>query len=220
MTIIRKAVGWTIAAVSALWALHGLVSILSKLHFVMDAWNWGVALVPIAHRPIVVEFRHQVADWIAGYRELIHGLVQMLRLPRLPQLGYDMLGVVMFSVGRGVRILVDAASNATEGRLQRTEQLIPNYRSMTPAEQSVAWYKLSDTQIDEINANLYSGFQILDFCERAMKATTIALFPKSLQSEPVELTVGVIVHGVVYGGLVGIPIAALFGLDYLYRHFA
>jgi hypothetical protein len=101
VTSVRKYIGWVISVALFVWAIFGLVSILSKLHFAMDAWSWCVARVPISQRPILVEFRHHVSDWVASYRELVHEIAQILHLPRLPQLIYDAVGVVAFSIGRG-----------------------------------------------------------------------------------------------------------------------
>jgi hypothetical protein len=38
-----KLAGWAIGIVSICWAAVGFVNVLSKLHFVMDAWSWCVS---------------------------------------------------------------------------------------------------------------------------------------------------------------------------------
>jgi hypothetical protein len=83
------------------WATASAFSIFSELKFLVDGWTWSVDQVPITVKVIALAVGKWVSGIVGGYREFIHGLVQMLHLPRLPQPVYDAAGVAAFSIGRG-----------------------------------------------------------------------------------------------------------------------
>jgi hypothetical protein len=232
VTNVRTIAAWIFGLASAVWALHGFVSILSKLQFVIDAWDWCVAQVPLSHRPILVEFGHRVSDWIAGYREFVHVLVQKLHLPPLPPLIYDVLGVVVFSGGRGVSLSKREYQRYLMG-VDANDQMALMYhrleeRGLSEEERNRRKMQLeewADATWRELKA--HSPFFRLDVPTPSIlmylnHRTMWFLRYIGVPFHPLRVYAifKAIQNSLVYGGLVTIIIAALFGIDYLYRHFA
>lgn len=202
----RNYFSWVIGIGLFVWATFGLVSILSKLHFAMDAWSWCVARVPISQRPILVEFRHHVSDWVASYRELVHEIAQTLHLPRLPQLIYDAVGVVAFSIGRG--------------------QWIGRRADMRAADFVLESGELDHLETDdEMLAGLYRRFPLEGLKDKItflLRQQIVNHLSRVWMKRPQvwrNLTAQMALI-LVYGGIVALVLAALFGIDFLYRHFA
>jgi hypothetical protein len=194
-------VGWVIGIVLFVWATVSAFSIFSELKFLVDGWTWSVGQVPISIEAIALVVGKYVSGVVGGYREFVHGLVKMLHLPQLPSVAYDIVGVITFAVARGFRIGQKASA-----RYSKT------YRNSLPPNIE----------------SLEGGTQEL-IRERVYKET-MPQFPLVKLSEIVDMRVFIslplAVLGmhwvlsliVVYGGAVGFILAALFGIDYLYRH--
>jgi hypothetical protein len=97
-----KFIGWVVGIALFCWATVSAFSTFSELKFLVDGWTWSVDQVPISIKAVALAVGKYVSGIVGGYREFVHGLVQMLHLPRLPQVVYDMAGVVAFSAGRGL----------------------------------------------------------------------------------------------------------------------
>jgi hypothetical protein len=159
----------------------------------VDGWTWSVDQVPITVKVIALAVGKWVSGVVGGYREFVHGLVQMLHLPHLPQYLYDALGVVTFSIGRGHwigRQIWERIKNrpVTTFPPRGLDRLFIKTTMATRARPFAVMAPLF--------APLPSVFWVF---------TWIIIF---------------IFEALVYGSLVAIVIATLFGIDYVYRHFA
>jgi hypothetical protein len=99
-----KVIGWVIGIVLFCRATVSALSIFSQLTFLVDGWTWSVDQVTISIKAIALAIGKYVSGIVGGYRGFVHGLVQMLHLPKLPQFVCDGVGVVAFSISRGIRI--------------------------------------------------------------------------------------------------------------------
>jgi hypothetical protein len=223
-----KLIGWVVGIVLFCWATVSAFSIFSELKFLIDGWTWSVDQVPISIKAIALATGKYVSGVVGGYRELVHGLVQMLHLPKLPQLLYDAGGIAAFSIGRGVRI---------ERRIRTTIRAAFELPFVPPR---VIKKDMSDRELRELDAQLERTKQILEQAgenavkvadamdrrfplERLRRRLAILFYkptPRDPTSEALLRIVLFVCGAIVYGGLVAGVIAALFGIDYLYRHFA
>src|SRR5262249_17490020 len=155
-----------------------------------------------------VEFGRLVSDWIAGYREFVHGLVQMLQLPSLPQFAYDAFGVIGFSIGRGYWL----GSRASERGLNLGIDLFVERMqrpSKAPTSPAVRVEKMRAAQ-RESSEEVDARYPLAAISERLLYRIQCA---GDWQAEDFELRAAQVVLVVlVYGGLVAIVIAALFGI--------
>src|SRR5258708_25643555 len=96
-----KFIGWVVAIVLFCWATVSAFSIFSELKFLVDGWTWSVDQVPISFKAIALAIGKYVSGIVGGYREFVQGLLQMLNVPRLPQVAYDVAGTVACSIAGG-----------------------------------------------------------------------------------------------------------------------
>jgi hypothetical protein len=206
-----KFIGWVIGIVLFCWATVSAFSIFSELKFLVDGWTWSVDQVPISIRAVALAVGKNVSGIVGGYREFVHGLVEMLRLPRLPQEAYDVLVLEVFSIKRGEWLQRRDALKEHERlalRRQKIETAISknDYSEITKeeAEMYSARGQMRDDPspllLLQLSRWLYSKTSHLDTNLDRYRARLIVSF--------------------VYCGTVAIILAALFGIDFLYRHFA
>jgi hypothetical protein len=101
---LMRIVGFVVGVVLFCWATVSAFSIFEHLKFLVDGWTWSVDQVPITIKSVALMIGKYVSDIVGHYREFVHGLVQMMHLPRLPQFAYDVLGIISFSCGRGISV--------------------------------------------------------------------------------------------------------------------
>lgn len=206
-----KFIGRVVAIVLFCWATVSAFSIFSELKFLIDGWTWSVGQVPISIKAIALAIGKHVSGIVGGYREFVHGLVQVLHLPYLPQEVYD-TGVVA------------ASSMACGNWLFRRAK-----RKFIEAEVRLEARRLSEQDTDSVyEAYVEEGERLRKrfplFALSAIIAVPLYLLFSSDESLSelrrvenfVFFCAGIILHGCV----VAIVINMLFNIDYLYRHFA
>jgi hypothetical protein len=203
-----KFIGWIFAAVLFCWATVSAFSIFSEVKFLVDGWTWSVDQVPTSINVIALAVGKHVSGVVGGYREFVHGLAQMLHLPRLPQVVYDVAGTVAFSIAGGRWIAKRAHSSVYKIDFTRPWNIDENIRLVNERLQHYPIKRFTDAFAIWIEWHLPRKAEDPDE-------------PPDLRNYRCSLFVA---NAIVYGGLVAIVIAiiitALFGIDYLYRHFA
>jgi hypothetical protein len=260
-----RIVGFIVGIVLFCWATVSAFSIFSELKFLGDGWMWSVDQVPITIKSVALMVGKHVSGVVGGYREFVHGLVQMLHLPHLPQFIYDVLGIAAFSVGRGRSWFLGKIRQQEKFRPQALDALWkdPSLKAKLQARAAI-WGReeLVDRYLEDPNEKekfLSSGWE---YKEQAVEMTeeerdlsrvksllylTVLSEVLKLQNDRFPLRRAYLaldsaaVHfpgiralpfswrllltelfsvSVVYVSVVAILIAALFGIDFLYRHFA
>jgi len=218
-----RLIGTIVGIVLFCWAAVSAFSIFSELKFLVDGWTWSVDQVPISIKSIALAVGKYVSGIVGGYREFVHGLVHLLHVPTLPQFVYDVLGVVAFSVGRGLRVLRKARAGIAEHFRRFThvaEPTIPNFNSMSDMQQIRA---LVEWARDKPQYYRRSDFPLNAFCDSVTTHATRYFYPEHRPTAFESFLVNAIYFVTpitIYGSAVGIPLAILFGIDFLYRHFA
>jgi hypothetical protein len=203
-----KFTGWAVGIVLFCWATVSALSIFSELKFLVDGWTWSVDQVPISINVIALVVGRYVSGVVGGYREFVHGLAQMLHLPRLPQVVYDVAGTVAFSIAGGRWIAKRAHASVYAFDFTREWNIDEVGRLIKERLQHYPIKRFTDAFAIWIEWHLPRK---AEYPEE----------PPDLRNYRYSLFVA---NAIVYGGLVAaiiaIVIAALFGIDYLYRHFA
>jgi hypothetical protein len=197
-----KFIGAAVGVVLFCWATVSAFSIFSELKFMVDGWTWSVDQVPMI-KAVALAVGRYVSGVVGGYREFIHGLVAMLHLPRLPQPVYDVAAVVVFSIRRGRAYGKQISLHDIWGEHYKEWRKNPN----------------SDKYL-QVNKQLSSHFPIKILSRKLcyyLLEHPLARWRNSVWLYAVTRFVG---DAIVYGGLVAAVISMLFGIDYLYRHFA
>jgi hypothetical protein len=191
------------------WATVSAFSIFSELKFLVDGWTWSVDQVQISIKSVALVVGKYVSGIVGGYREFVHGLVQMLHLPKLPQVVYDAGGMACFSVGRGYWLgersrkkvrayeyrMIDLIGSKEEERQAREARRFVRAHPL--------WFIITDVQ--SYIGNRFAPFLL----GRSDKITKIK-----------NITIRTTAMCLVYGTAVAVVLTALFGIDFLYRHFA
>jgi hypothetical protein len=229
MTSIRKYASWVIGIALFVWAIFGTFSTLSRLGFVVDSLDWSANHAPLTVKTVALTIGKLISQLVTGYRALVHGLVQMLHLPKLPQLIYDWAGIAAFSMARGRWI-----TNLAEKRYMKAydETRAADRRR---AEEIINSMSEADSKADRMRKMRELDFPFSSVMKYSLyrRASGIALrwqlgvLQKIAGSSllisllgPLTRVVAQAITASFYSGLVALVIAALFGIDYLYRHFA
>jgi hypothetical protein len=191
--LMLKFIGWIVGIALFCWATVSAFSIFSELKFLVDGWTWSVDQVPISIKTVALAIGKYVSSVVGGYREFVHGLVQMLHLPRLPQFVYDVAGVIAFSVGRGRWIERKARAAA--------------YKEF--GFDMAATYERYPLQLRVVALRSWLYNRFIPGGEQAFLG-----YPR--RSRFLILAA----QCIIYGGLVATVLAALFAIDFLYRHFS
>ncbi len=199
-----KFIGWVVGIVLFCWATVSAFSIFSELKFLVDGWTWSVDQVSISFKAIALAIGKYVSGIVGGYREFVRGLVQILHLPRLPQLVYDVAGTVAFSIAGGRWIAKRVHSSVYKIDFTREWNIDELGRLVKERLQHYPIKRFND------------AFAIWIEWHLPRKAEDPE-DPADLRNYRYSLFVA---NAIVYGGLVAIVIAVLFGIDFLYRHFA
>jgi hypothetical protein len=206
-----KLVGWLGVIVLFVWATVSAFSIFSKLTFLVDGWTWSVDQVPVTIKAVLLAVGRYVSGIVGGYREFVHGLVAMLHLPKLPQAVYGAVGVAAFSTGRGYWLSRRAQEafydDVTAKAIGKDGEVTDKWRSQ---------YDCYTRRHPLFSAKLGVRGSLWGFARPHHRGQWWQFRP----GRPLELLIEFIADVLVYGGLVAIIIAALFGIDYVYRHFA
>jgi hypothetical protein len=189
-----KFIGWMIDIVLLCWATVSAFSIFSELKFLVDGWTWSVGQVPISIKAVALTIGKWANGIVGGYRAFIHELVQISHLPRLPQIVYDVGGAMTFSIGRGYWLGRRASYHA--------KNVSGDYGAAL-SEARKKWV-----------ADFKEQFPILEIA-----SSVLFLLSRKFSTASIVLLDKISI-ALVYGGLVAIVIAVLFGIDYLYRHVA
>jgi hypothetical protein len=224
--VMLKALGWVVGIVLFCWATVSAFSIFSELKFLVDGWTWSVDQVPVTIKSVALAVGKYVSGIIGGYREFVHGLVAMLRLPRLPQLAYDTAGVVVFSVARGYQLGTAITKKYREEFGGRWAHLPPDYAEALEGQAEGNPYLTAE----DLRA-MRRKYPVRDVARRLHeKLTEIFLVPGRYgHKHPYRLgdlkwivwrTMQALAFVLIYGTLVAVLLSALFGIDFLYRHFA
>jgi hypothetical protein len=160
------------------WAMFAALSLLSELKFLVDGLGWSITHVAISFKAILLEIGKRVSEVVAGYREFVHGLAQLLHLPRFAQYVYDILGVASFSTSKGIALM---------------------WRDVQLAVKAGKDQKVKESALSHF---------VME---------TILLFPAFAQKSP---TFFALAMTLLYVGTVAAAVSSLFGIDWLYRHFA
>jgi len=206
-------VGWPVAIVLFVWATVSAFSIFSDLKFLVDGWTWSVDQVPISIKAIALAIGKHVSGIVGGYREFVHGLVQMLHMPRLPQFVYDAAGVAGFSIGRGRWLVKRSVDRNFKDAVAGIELLAGAVRGQLDEAKRKRLKRASSGGSSPI---LKMTWRLYEWLSARSKREWRFPWVERLVKQANWFVATI----VVYGGLVAIIIAALFGIDYLYRHFA
>jgi hypothetical protein len=195
-----RVIGWVIGIALFVWAIFSAFSLLSRLGFLVDGLSWSANHAPLTVKAIASESGAYVSQLVIGYRALVHELVQILHLPRLPQFVYDTAGVVAFSIGRGLAISrkIDAAFDKI--------MFVPG----APAPNYEQAYYLYPIKRFSLFLSRWLWTPVLRSIVNARRRDFRWIIPY----------LNLVTDAFVYGGLVAVLVAALFGIDYLYRHYA
>jgi hypothetical protein len=187
----RSAIFRVIAVVAFCWAIFGLLSLLSELKFLIDGLDWSISHVSISYKAVLLEVGRRVPQTVSGYHELVRLLAGLLHLPHLPSFVYDVFSVVAFSVGRGFWLY------------QRSKER--------------RWVRIRGPLLQLTHTlESYVGLRVLRWTILHTKWKDV-LGAVKLFADPV---IHIAAICIVYGGCVAIVLAALFGIDFVYRHFS
>jgi hypothetical protein len=220
-------IGWVVILVLFFWAAVSSFSIFSELKFLVDGWTWSVDHVPISTKAIALAIGAYVSDIVGGYREFVHGLLQMQQLPRLPQFSFDVLGVMTFSVGRGLRMLFGYIKKRLsemnrlfgEAKAQRLgPYLLQRNREQVRADELEKI--LGEPVTEELARKIRRALRRSEPASRLIVRVSEPLRGLGLRSGPLIATCTLLVAVLMYIGTTALLIAALFGIDRVYRHFA
>jgi hypothetical protein len=187
----RSAIFRIVAVVTFCWAVFGLLSLLSELKILVDGLDWSISHASISYKEILLEIGRRISQAVSGYREIVRSLARLLHLPRLPSFVYDVIGIVMFSIGRGYWIG------------QRANQAY------------FVWFEREKSERYPLKKYLRKHPLLY-----ASKRFKIYFLPTWFGRFRLSRFLGLLVSiWVVYGGVIAIVLVALFGVDYAYRHF-
>jgi hypothetical protein len=197
----RNLIGWVIGITLLCWGVTSAFSIFSELKFIVDGWTWSVDQVPLSIRAVFLAVGKWASGLVSDYRAFVHLVVGLLHLPHLPQYIYDGLGVVTFSAGRGYWLGRHAQKKgkAFWDKAILIDEKSQMYRTVGREPLFMSWVEVLSSLIAHLLNKLGMEVSWLDD-----HLEVIRLFTWSL----------------VYGVLVAIILAALFGTDFAYRHFA
>jgi hypothetical protein len=205
----RKALFHIVTIVAACWAVFGFVSILSKLQFAVDAGNWFVAHVPA--KQLFLDLRNWLADALSGYHDFMHGVTRVFHLPQLPPFVYDMIGMVSFAVGRGYELSAAVGEKRHEFWLA-----LPHATESDPGDRHPS--------MSEKDQHLQARSEAFRLTDRRYPLYTLViklahmqvLLPRSWWHVTGDASFFV-ARILVYGGVVAVILAGLFGVNYIYR---
>jgi hypothetical protein len=181
------------------WAVFGLLSLLSELKFLVEAVHWSVGHVSISFKDILLEIGKRISQAVSGYREFVRSVARLLHLPHLSSFLYDVIGVVTFS-GLGYRL----GRRAIQARKEWWSAMIER--------------RFPGSGLREVPVELEEDYMY--WREHPLQLAYIRL-RQNVRWLP--LPVGgrkIVARCLVYGGAVAVVLAALFTVDYVYRHFA
>jgi len=199
---VRKLIVSIIGIVTFVWATLSAFSIFSDLKFLVDGWTWSVDHVPILIKNIALAVGKRVSEIVGGYREFVRGLVQMLHLPPLPSLVYDMAGLLAFSIGRGYRLGEIVRKRSVDAIVSHLDWLNKNMFTKDPRD------------FPKVRKPHFCLFRI------AGRIETYLLFGRPADSRLWSFWVARALGSIVaYGGAVLVILCVLFGIDHVYRNF-
>jgi len=214
----RNLVRWVIGIALFCWGVCSAFSIFSELKFLVDGWSRLVDQAPISIHTTLLLVGKWAAALVEDYRAFVHGLVEILHLPRLPQFVYDAIGLVTLSIGRGSQLGWKAASNWRQhlSRLEETSRDLSE--SLAPER-----FSGKARRLWEHKQRLNRNFPIMRRAVRLRYAFDDSILGSDARGV-FKQTVSTLVFfpiavTLVYGGLVSLLLATLFALDYVYRHF-
>jgi hypothetical protein len=189
----RSFISWTVGVGLLCWGICSTLSLLSELHIVVDGLNWSISHVSVSLKTVLLEIGKRVSETVSEYRALVRGMARLLHLPRLPSFVYDVIGVVTFSIRRGYWLG------------ERDAQAVDEMHALYPIEEG-PW---PGTEEWKVWAKRYDRFY--------RKHPLRRWYNRHSRRWPFP---DVVSSTLVYGGSVAIILSVLFGIDYVYRHFA
>jgi hypothetical protein len=163
----------------------------SKLTFLVDGWVWSVDHIPVVLKGAALAIGEYVSGIVGGYRKFVQVSSRCCTCRSCRKLCTIFLGVTAFSIGRGIWIGWKAQER-WESKGIRTR--IP--LTSIAAYLAVTFWRWLLSPV----RGIFRRFEI---------DGELLLYPASTAA-----------NAIVFGGLVGCCVAALFGIDWLYRHFA
>jgi hypothetical protein len=148
---------------------------------------------------------------------LCNGLVRLFHLPQLPSLAYDALGVLTFSLTRGSRIGIQLLLGL-RGDQAGPKLLLPYTTYTTEVE----------TEVDDVRR--FDRKSAKQFGRKMQLRYLFALSPRQDADEIARVTSQeyivfrfshffVLARILLFSIAIATVLAALFGIDYVYRHF-
>jgi hypothetical protein len=195
------------------WAAFGLLSLLSDLAFVIAAVDWSIGHVSISFKDIILGFGKWISDAVSGYREFVRGVARLLHVPSLPPVVYDVLGVIAFSLGRGYLLGRRALKETAElfATLFATDEEHANKAPAVAIDGFAPLRNVAELLLRYIGiAGLHLPTVV--FAPDKVKWTRSTWWRVKF-AMPAIWTL-------VYGTAVSLVLGLLFGIDYVYRHFA
>jgi ElaB/YqjD/DUF883 family membrane-anchored ribosome-binding protein len=218
MTSIRKYVGWVIGVALFVWGTISAFSIFEKLKFLVDGWSYSVGHFPMptSAREVLLLIGKWVSVKVANYRDFVHSVVATLGLPHLPQTVYEAAGIFIFSVRRGYQV---GKRQADADRQHLVDFHSKNLEKLSELANRPGLGL--DERLQKMKEQQRSAFR----GEKPFVSKWSRLYGDMLRDFAAErpwawVGIRVISLVLVYGTAVTLVIAALFGIDYLYRQFA
>jgi hypothetical protein len=97
----RAIVGRILAGLGFAWALFALMGLLSEMTFIAGFIDWAISQSALLKGPILSAVKY-VSIAVANYREFMAAIARAFRLPDFSPNTYDLLGIVILSVGYGL----------------------------------------------------------------------------------------------------------------------
>jgi hypothetical protein len=203
---------WSAFTVGICLAAFGWLSTLSRLKFVLDSLVWSIDRIPENLQTILGVLGHSISEAVSGYRGLVTKLVSVLHLPRMRPIVYDVIAITFPSAGLGYRLGMRNITTLRENLVQG-EALRKKY------ERRLRWRNKSRQKaLSEYGEHFQENIQpfwLAQYADRLsnfLNGTIGYLLPWGLADRMAAV--------MFYGAVVSVVVASLFGIDYLYRHFA
>jgi hypothetical protein len=210
---LHKYVLWSAFIVGVCLAAFGWLSTLSRLKFVLDSLVWSIDRIPPNLQAILQVVGHNISEAVSGYRELVAKLVRVLQLPKMRPIVYDVIAIAFPSAGLGYQLGMKNITTLREN-LAESDALRKKYEKRWRRR----WYKSSQSArkvYDEHYEENIQPFWLAQYADRLsnfLNGTVGYLLPWGLADRVAAV--------IFYGAVVSSVVAGLFGIDYLYRHFA